>query len=134
MKIQTPKKIRTEDFESEYTELINKVGDAYNSFVDEVYQVLNGRVDFDNLSRQLVDVTIVIDSAGKMVSTPQIKLNLAVRLRGINVVRAVNLINPNTYPTNSPFVSFVATNTVLTIVNVTGLQNGSQYQLTLELL
>lgn len=133
-KMQIPKKIRSEDFPSDEQESISKIGLVYNNFADEVYSILNGRVDFDNLSRKLVDVLIVIDSTGKLINPPQIKLDLANRVRGTNVVRAINQVNPTIYPTNAPFVSFDATSTILTITNVTGLQNGSQYLLTIELL
>lgn len=134
MKIQIPKKIRTEDFDSESQDIAGKIGEIYNNFADEVYQALDGRIGFDNLSRKLVDVVIVIDSAGKVKNPPQIKLDLPIRLRGLTVVRAQNQVNPVTYPLAQPFVSWTATSTILTILNVTGLQPSSQYLLTLELL
>lgn len=134
MKIQIPKKIRTEDFDSDSQDMVAKLGEVYNNFADEVYQALDGRLDFENLSRKLVDVTIIIDAAGKVKNPPQIKLDLPIRLRGVLCVRAVNQVNPTIYPTTQPWVSWNATSTLLTILNVSGLQPNSQYLLTLELL
>lgn len=133
-KLQIPKKIRTEDFDNDYQDLIDKVGFVYNNFADEVYQALNGQLDFTNLNRQLIQTTINIDSSGKIINNPQIKITTASKIVGINTIRAVNLNNSTIYPTSTPFVSFSLNGSILTIQNVTGLQNSSQYQLTLELI
>lgn len=134
MKIQIPKKLRTEDFDSDSQDMVSKIGFIYNSFVDEVYQALNGRLDTDNLARKLVTINVIIDKNGNVVNPPQIKLDLPVRVSGVNVIRAVNLINPAISPTSAPFVGFSATSTQLTINYVLGLPLNSQFQLTLEIL
>lgn len=134
MRIQIPKKLRTEDFDSDSQDMVSKIGFVYNSFVDEVYQALNGRLDTDNLARKLVTINVIIDKNGNVVNPPQIKLDLPVRVSGVNVIRAVNLINPAISPTSAPFVGFNATTTQLTISYVLGLPVNSQFQLTLEIL
>lgn len=134
-KIQTPTRIRIEDFSEENRELIQKIAFIYNSFSDGVYQTLSGGVDFENLNRQVLDITINIDASGKVVNNPQIKSTLkTVKVIGINVLNAINQVNSNIYPISSPFVSFTINNNIVTILNVTGLQPGSQYSLTLELI
>ena len=133
-KIQIPKKIRTEDFDEEYNDLIEKIGYAFNNFADEVYQTLDGGIDFANMSRQLIVLTINMDSSGKIINSPQIKLTTKTKIVGTSVIRAINLINPQVYPTSQPFINFSLNGTVLTIQNITGLQNSSQYQVTIELI
>ncbi len=133
-KLQIPKKIRFEDFDAQYKEIIEKVGFAFNPFSDEVYQLLNGNLDSTNLNRQIQDVDVQTDATGKIMSQPQIKTSVNGRVRGINVINAINLVNSNTYPTTAPFVSFTTNSNILTILNVTGLQANSQYKLTLELI
>lgn len=133
-KLQIPKKIRVEDFDSEYKELIEKVGFAFNPFSDEVYQALNGGLDSTNLNRQISDVEVKIDGAGKVMGTPQIKITTNGKIRGINVINAVNQVNSGIYPLSAPYVSFSATGTTLTINNISGLQPNSQYKLTLEMI
>jgi hypothetical protein len=133
-KIQVPKKIRTEDFDSEDQEMIGKLAFSFNSFSDEVYQQLNGALDYDNLNRQVVVLTVTMDKNGKVTQSPTIKVQLNGRIRGVQVLNAVNVNNIGVYPTGAPFVSWSLNSNLLTILNITGLQASSQYQLTLELI
>lgn len=133
-KMQIPKKIRFEDFSSEDKEIVERIGFAFNSFSDEVYQLLNGGLDSNNLNRQIVDIDVIIDGSGKLQGQPQIKLTTSGKIRGLNVINALNLVNSTIYPTQAPFVSFTASGTILTINNISGLQSNSQYRLTLELI
>ena len=41
-KIQIPSKLRVEDFASEDKELIEKIGGVYNSFIDDIYRLVDG--------------------------------------------------------------------------------------------
>lgn len=134
MKIQVPKRIRTEDFATEDQAVASGIGSVINDFTDEVYRVLNKGVDFENLNRQVTQVVVTMDAAGLVVNAPQIKSTLLTKVRGINVINAVNINNTTIYPTTAPFVSFSTNSNLLTILNITGLQAGSQYQLTLELI
>lgn len=132
--MQIPKKIRFEDFDADYKDVIEKIGFAFNPFSDEVYQLLNGNLDSTNLNRQIVNVSVQTDAAGALVNPPQIKVTVNGKVQGLNVINAVNQINPATYPTGAPFVSFTTSAKTLSILNVTGLQASSQYMLTLELI
>jgi hypothetical protein len=133
-KMQIPKKIRVEDFSGENKEVIERIGYAYNSFADEVYSILNGNIDTSNLNRQLADIIVLIDNTGKLKSQPQIKTTISGKIRGINVISAINQVNPNTYPVSAPFVSYAINGQTLTILNVSGLQSNSEYSLVLELI
>lgn len=133
-KIQIPKKIRAEDFKAEDQELVGKLAFALNDFMDGVYSVFNGGIDFENLNRQVTTVTVNIDKDGKIANAPQIKLTVnGGRIKGINVLNAVNVNNTSVFPVSSPFISYSTASNLLTILNITGLQANSQYQLTLEL-
>lgn len=134
-KVQLPKRIRIEDFKSEEKELITKLSDMVTPFMDDVYQALDGRLDFDNLNRQIVDLEVLIDSFGKVVNNPQIKTTFKTqRVRGVNVINAVNLGNSSVYPTSLPMINFTINGAIMTILNITGLQADSRYKLTLELI
>jgi hypothetical protein len=50
------------------------------------------------------------------------------------VIRARNLDNNTTYPTSQPFISFVSTGNLITVHNITGLQAGDEYELTLAII
>jgi hypothetical protein len=134
-KIQEPKRIRIEDFKSEEKELIGKISDMVTPFMDDVFNVLDGRLDFENLNRQIVDLELLIDAAGKVVNSPQVKTTFKTqRVRGINVINAVNLGNSSVYPTSLPMVNFTINGAIMTVLNITGLQANSRYKLTLELI
>lgn len=62
-KIQQPKRIRIEDFKEENKDLISKLSDLVVPFMDDVFRVLDGNIDFDNLNRQIVDIEVMIDAS-----------------------------------------------------------------------
>lgn len=133
-KIQIPPKIRTEDFPAEMAETISKLGGIYNNFVDQVTQVLNGGIDYTNLTRQVVSLDVTINAAGALINPPNIKYTLGGKIQGINVLSAINLVNSSIYPIAQPFVSFTINGQFVVVLNVAGLQNGSQYRLVVELI
>lgn len=133
-KMQIPKKIRVEDFSGDNKEVIEKIAFMFNPFADEVYRLMDGNLDTSNLNRQIVDVSVKIDNLGALVAQPQIKVTTNGKIRGLNVISANNSINPTVYPISAPFVSFTTNSNILTILNVSGLQNNSEYKLVLELI
>lgn len=127
--------IRIEDFKSEDQELAQKFATVINKFTDQTINLFTKNIDYDNLNRQLVTVQIQLDGGGVIINNPQVKYSLRDgRVRGAIVVGATNISSPGTYPTNTPFISFTFSNGLLTIVNVTGLQNSSTYSLVIELI
>lgn len=132
-KLQIPKKIRIEDFEATYKELVEKIAYAFNPFADEVYQLLNGGLTSASINRQLTDIIVKTNASSLLIAQPQIKLNIVGKVRGINVISANNQVNPSIYPVSAPFVSFTLNANILTILNVSGLQANSEYRLVLEL-
>lgn len=133
-KIEIPPKIRTEDFPSEMSETISKLGAIYNNFADQISQAINGNLDYSNLKRQVVNLDITTDATGKVVNPPTIKYNLGGKIQGINVLSATNLVNSNIYPISHPFVSFTINGQFVVVLNVSGLQASSQYRLVVELI
>jgi len=133
-KMSIPKKIRVEDFKSEYQEMIGKLSYSITPFMDEVYSVLNNNIDYNNLNRQLVVLTVKTDATGLIKEQHKIRTTVNGKVRGISVINAINLINPNTYPTSHPFCNFTINGDLLTILNISGLQANSEFQLTLELI
>lgn len=134
MKVSIPSRIRAEDFKPEEQEMIGKLSGTISGFLDDVYRALNKGIDFENLNRQIVDLDVTIDGSGRLVNSAQIKNLTAGRLKGLHVINAINLNNPGVYPTATPFVSWSINNNLINVLNVTGLQNSSQYRLTLELM
>lgn len=133
-KLEVPKKIRTEDFKSDMSEVIEKIGFVYNNFADQVYQAFNGNIDYSNLKRQIVFLDVSTDSTGKLVGQPSIKISVNGKIQGTNVLNAINTLNSNIYPMSHPFINWTLNGQYLVVLNITGLQANSQYRLTVELI
>lgn len=129
------RRIRIEDFAPEDRALASKLAGNVNDFMDQTISIFNKNIDFENMNRQVAKANVQIDNSGNVINSPQVKYTLRNgKLQGINVISAINIDSPTTYPTGAPFVSFTFSDGLLTIVNVTGLQNNSNYMLTLELI
>lgn len=132
MKLNNIKRIRTEDFPQEYRLLINKLSFALNPSLEQLSTIFNKSIDFDNLNREALTVTVELDVNGEPKTLSQIKTVLKTRIKGFNVIRAENLENDNTYPTSAPFVTFVQSGELVTINHITGIPANKRYRLTLE--
>lgn len=133
-KIEIPSKIRAENFKEEDRPVVSGIGAIYNQFVDQIYFLLNGNIDFENLNRQLVTVSIAMDSTNKVINSPSVKFDLRSKIQGVSCVKAQCLNNPLLYPSSTPFISFNINGSSIVITNITGLQANSQWNLTLELI
>jgi hypothetical protein len=133
-RIQAPRRVRIEDFGPEERKVIERLSETINTFNEDVYNTLSNGVDFDNLNQQLVDVIVQIDAGGEIANEPRFTTTVRGRIRGVIVVRAENIENPNVFPTAAPFISYASNGNLVTILNVTGLPNSSSYRLTLLIL
>lgn len=133
-KLEIPALIRLEDYKTEEQQFIRKLAKSINPFMEGVYRLLNGTLNASNMLRQINTVDIKIDTTGKVINSPQVRIDLKSKVVGISVITAINLIDANVYPTNSPFISYTTSSGIITIKNITGLQVSSQYRLTLEII
>lgn len=126
------KRIRKEDFDSEDQAVVEKIAYSVNTFMDQVIVALSKNLNFDNIDQQLVDYTISLGSAGELINPPNIRIDLRSRPSGVLCISALNVNNPNTFPTGQPFVSYgVVNNRTISVRNISGLQPDSTYRLTL---
>lgn len=131
--IDTVKRITTEEFKPEDREVAERIGNIYNYFAEQVTNVLNGNVDFDNLQRSLLEIQVIVDANGNPIQRTQ--FSTSVGLNGTKTIRAINLTNTVNYLQSSPFISFSSDGTgIYTINNITGLNAGESYRLTVELI
>lgn len=132
-KINIPSKIRAENFKEEDRAVASGIGAIYNQFVDQLYFLLNGNLDDDNMKAQTVSVSVVIDSAGKVANSPTVGFNLG-RIQGTMCIKAQCTSNPALFPTSTPFVSYSLDGNSFVITNISGLQANTQWVLTLRLI
>ncbi len=131
--IDTVKRITTEEFKPEDREVAERIGNVYNFFAEQVTNVLNGNIDSENLGRPILSLEISTDSTGK--PTQKTQFTSKVGLKGISIIKAVNLTNEVNYLNSHPFISYTANGAgVYEIKNLTGLIASQKYQITFELI
>lgn len=138
-KIEAPKRIRAEDYESDDRPLINRLSATINNFHEQVYQTLNRNIDFENLTQSIVDVIVVRDNAALPASSLKqripVKSGLNRKILGAVCISATNTDDITMSPESQPFVTFTLSSIgFLTIEKVTGLQANSSYSLKLLLI
>lgn len=119
-------------FSDEQRQVIEKVAEVFNFHMEQVVNVVNGNLDFDNLKSKLVQFDVTVDSSGVPISTTN--FTQAVGAIGGQVISAINTTSSVLFPTSAPFVTFSATGRgVYTIKHVSGLQANNTYRIILKL-
>jgi archaellum component FlaF (FlaF/FlaG flagellin family) len=130
--IETPIKLNVSDFPPEQQQTVERLADIYNFFVDNVANVVNGNISYDNYNKKLVTLQVTVDSTGKPSQT--LKFSSSTGAIGSVVISAKNLTNTAIYPNSLPFISFTAGGTgIYTINNIAGLPANNKFELTFEL-
>jgi hypothetical protein len=128
-------RIRAEDFDEDSQQMIAKLSSPINRMFEQIVALFNKQIDFQNLNRQIVNVDVKTDGANNIIGVPQTKFNLrANKVQGIHVIRAINNNNPGISPITHPFITFSNNDDLLSVNKITGLQAGSHYTLTLEVI
>lgn len=131
MRIDNVNQIRSEDYPEEYEDLLDQLGETINPFMQQVQELSDGRVDFPNRVEVLRTIEITVDSNGNPVLNNKINAEKT-GVRGISVIRAINLTNNTVFPTSHPFVSFTPVGgDIIQINNITGLPANQRFRLTL---
>lgn len=130
-KIENAKRIQIEDFPQEDRETVSKIAELYNFFVEQVVNTLNGRVDIENLNRRLIEVEFTVDATGKPIGNN--KIGSALGIKGFNVIRVDNLVNPVNFPTSAPFISYTTNGQgIYTINKIGGIPANQKHRIVLE--
>lgn len=115
-------------------DVVETVAGSYNEFADELYQVINGDLDFDNLARSKIDLEVSFDSTGKPVGNSSINSGLSY-VSMVHVGKIQNLTSPATRITQVPYIDWsLQGNGVVKINYGVGFVAGNKYRLTLELI
>lgn len=130
-KLSDIRRIIPEDFSKEAQEVIEGVAGSYNEFADEIYQVVNGQLDFDNLARAKVNIDISFDSTGKPVGNASIVTNLS-SISMLHIGKIQNITNALKI-SQVPYLDWsFQGNGVVKINYGVGFTTGVKYRLTLE--
>lgn len=129
-KFQGIKRIIKEDFSSKDQTLIEKLAYPINQLLEFVARAMNKGISLDdNINCQIKDLDITVDSTGTPKQTVNFKSELKSQAKGLSVLRAQNLDNPNTYVSGAPFISYEEASGQIAIKNVAGLQADNKYRL-----
>ena len=131
--LKSYKRIITQDYEAEDEKLIEQLGGTVNDSFNDVYSVLNGRVDLrSNIACTIKDVEVTVNNNGTPVNRTVFTVkNPTIPVSGITVILAQNLTNSAVYPTSQPFISFTPVEGGVLINNITGLQPNQRYSIRL---
>jgi hypothetical protein len=135
-KLSDIRRIIPEDVDNKSTpqDIVETVAGSYNEFADEIYQVINGQLDFDNLARSKVSVDISFDTTGKPVGNVAIASNLSF-VSMIHIGKVQNLTNSAVRFTQAPYIDWTLQgNGVVKINYAIGFVAGNKYRLVLELI
>ena len=130
MKLNNPRSLRAEDFEGDLQQPMSQVGSVINPFMQEVVELADGRIDFENTVFQIKTVEFTVDANGKPILNNKINTSVP-RPRGTQVINDFNLTNSANSPTSAPYMSTsVVGNGFLQVNKITGLQPNEKYRLT----
>lgn len=133
-KVSNPRRIRAEDFPPDSTPIIEPLASILNVFMEEIITTINGRIDFENLRREIVQYEVTVDSNGVPINNNKLRLSFS-SIWGTNVINSENKTNIGTYPTSSPSIHYTANGSnIFTINKINGLQADNKYLLTIEVI
>lgn len=130
------KEIRVEDYPQEMQDTISKLAYSLNDFMRQVIDIVDGNIDTNNLSRNIVRVTIKTGpdaggGIGPVLNTP-IQVSTGISSRR---VIGVNLINwSGASLTTMPAIDWTPDDSLIKINSISDLPADSQITLTLELI
>jgi hypothetical protein len=133
-KLSDIRRIIPEDYPDDFQESAGMIAGSYNEFADEIYQVVNGGLDFDNLARALGTIEVVFDASGNIVGNSTIVTKLSY-VSMIHLGKVQNLTNASAKLTQIPFIDWVHIgNGSIKISYGIGFTVGVKYRLTLEII
>lgn len=127
------RRINSDEYPEETRNTVDQLANTLNFFMEDVVNILNGRVDFANLNRELLTLTITVNNQG--VPITESKFSSQLNVAGTKIIRAENLDNNAVFPTTAPFISYRNTGTGIYVINnISGLQPGNKYRLVIEII
>jgi hypothetical protein len=131
-KLDNVRHIVVEDFPTQDQQMIGQLSVILNYFMDNVVNLINGTLGFDNLYQELVTFTVTVDSSGIPKSSLKLSTKNVAKSSGGIVISAINNKDSSKYPISCPFVSFTSiSDKLFQVNNITGLQADQEYSIIL---
>lgn len=130
MRLPNYRRVFSNDFESQFKELLDKLSGTLNSGIEVLYEALNNKLTFrDNFAATVAEFTVIVDSNGIPNGTTSFKLSNSLKIEGLFVIAATDTSNSTLYPPGAVFVSGNPSNTSYIISNIRGLTPGREYRI-----
>ncbi len=129
MKINNVTQIKAEDFQQEDQQIAEQLGLILNPFMQQVVEINDNRLDFENRVENFKQVEFTVDGNGKPILNNKINVGKG-NIRGIQIIAAFNQDNLAGYATQQPFMSFQPLGGgLIQVNNITGLRPNEKYLL-----
>lgn len=131
MQIDNVRRIVIEDYPKESRETVAKLAEILNSFMDQIVDLSQGKIDFDNLNRTLIFADLSVNADFVPVGVAQINTKLNT-YSGVNIVNVQSLSGgPNTV--SAPYLDCTYQgNGIVKINKIYGLPVGKKCRVTFE--
>lgn len=136
MRVPELRRLKKEDFDSQYQELVDKLAFPLNLFMEQTQSALNKGIDFQNLNREVVEVDLISTALNAPLITTKINTRLKTKIAGCHCINAqnVDLNDPSAEVTGTPFITFTENSGLMTVNKVYGLPTGVKFRLRLEVI
>lgn len=134
MRLQSARRVTSDNVAPEQREVVDSIGVSVNPFIEDVTEILNGRVGFDNLESKVAKISISTDLNGKLVGNSDILTGLPRPPIGALVV---DIRNTNNFDlpvdiTSAPFVLYrPISNTTIRVDNILNLKPNQKYTISI---
>lgn len=125
------KRIAKEDFPAKYRDLIEKLAFPINSHIEQVRSALNKNINFENLNQEVKILSFTTGSNGQPLTTVTFRSDLSSRIQGILPIRTVITSSNTTFQDNTPMISWVQNENIVTINYIGNLTPETGYQITI---
>lgn len=125
------KRVTAEDFPKESQALVRKLGFIINSFHEQVRNVLNKNIDFDNLNQEIIVLSFSTNQNNQPLNQLNFKSNLKGRIQGMSVVKTVITSSNTQFAETLPILSWNQSGNLVTITHMGGLLPETGYELTI---
>lgn len=130
-RLDSVRRINYQDYPEEDQETVEKLSVILNFFMEDVVNAINGNLDFENMNRELITLTVTVGTNGVPIAETRFASSLDIA--GLKVIRADNLSNTTGFVSNAPFITYRNSGTgIYTVTNITGLTAGQSFRLVIE--
>ncbi len=129
MKINNTTQIRGDDFPQEDRDFAERLGNIINPFMQQVVEITDGRIDFENRVESLIQIEMTVDATGKPLLNNKINTGKST-IRGFQVIAAFNVTNASISADAQPFINYTPIgNGLVQVSKISGLPANQKFRL-----